>query len=62
MEKIVIINYLFITYSVDFIVKIYLLLLKFFIFNIYLHLINEYIVNIKFLEQKYFARKIINLL
>jgi hypothetical protein len=45
-----------------FIINKYLLFLIFIIFNIYLYLINEYRVMIKFIGQKYFAKKIIKLL
>jgi len=51
------------TFTVSIHVKAYLLLIKiFFIFNIHLYLINESRVKINFLEQKYFAKKIIKLL
>ena len=49
--------------GIDFVVKIYILLMKsFFIFSIHLHLINELEVKIKCLVEKCFVKKIIKLL
>jgi hypothetical protein len=51
-------GWLYVTLTL-FMKKIYLLSIKaLFFFNIYLYFINKSRVNIKFLEKKYFAKKI----
>jgi hypothetical protein len=51
-----------ITYVIVNHVKYFIINKYFIIFNIYLYLINEYRLMIKFIGQKYFAKKIIKLL